>query len=245
MPDALSITLFTARSLHGEPGLAALLDALGRDPGLLPTHWGPDSRTRDPFDRDRMIAEVTAYQSEFYVPVLRRRKAPAYEAFFSAKSSGLNYIELQVKGPVKDADTPRFFALADALAQALTPELAFVHPIWDRGEESQLYSASGVLSLKELQEFGLNPVCARTWYSPRLAGEIGRERLVQAGLSIENTAGGGVRVDLVPDPSQSDFEMLHRRQTEAMAALAPSGLYADYTRFNDFVPGPRWVPFPG
>ncbi|MBC8103618.1 MAG: hypothetical protein H7Z41_13660, partial [Cytophagales bacterium] len=220
-------------------------DAFGRDPGLAPTHWGPDSRTRDLFDRDRLIGEVTAYQSEFYVPVLRRRKAPAYEAFFSAKSSGLNYAELRVKGPVQSADAPRFFALGDALANALTPELAFVHPVWNRGEESQLYSASGVLSLKELQEYGLNPVCARTWYGSRLVSEIGRERLAQAGLRIENTRGGGVRVDLVQDPSQSDFETLQRRQTEAMAALVPSGLYADYTRFNDFVPGPRWVPIPG
>jgi len=93
---------------------------------------------------------------------LHRRQPPCYKAFFSARSQGLNNVNKEFGF----ARMPLIFALGDALAVALEAELGLVHPVWlGSGQE---YGASGIINPDELQKYGLNPLCVRTWYGPHL-----------------------------------------------------------------------------
>ena len=244
MPDTISITMMTLISLHTTAGLARLLDAFESIEACKPTHWGPDERARNPYERHDLVAAVSSFPDEFYVPGLHRRRPSRYQAFFSAKDSGLKYVKIDFGTKPRQKDLPSIFSLGDALAEQLEAEYGFVHPIWRLGERSQKFSAAGVIRARDFQENGPKPVCVRTWYGPHLVGLIGRERLTKSGALIHETSWQGVQLDLVERPWEADFETLSARQLEVMRHLDPSGVFGDYTIPVKPKPGPDWVPIP-
>jgi len=242
MPDRVEIIVFTKSSLRSPVGLEHLLNAFESVKEFTPTHWGVDERARNPYDRNEVLTTVSAFKSDFHMPGLHRRQPPRYKAFFSARNQGLNYVNVEFGSALRQKDLPRVFALGDALVAKLEAEFGFVHPVWLEG--SQEYCVSGKINADELQKYGLNPVCARTWYGSHLVQLIGRERLSSSGAIIKDTDWGGIQLDLVQYPWESDVETLSSRQIEVMKHLQPSGVFGDYTTILQYKPGPNWIPIP-
>ncbi|MBR8835453.1 MAG: hypothetical protein DSM106950_15880 [Stigonema ocellatum SAG 48.90 = DSM 106950] len=240
MPDRVEITVITKSSLRSCFGLEHLLNAFESIKDLTPTHWGADERARNPYDRSELLATVSAFKSDFYMPGLQRRQAPRYKAYFSARNQGLNYVNVEFGSSIHNKDLPRVFALGNAIAAQLKAEFGVVHLVWYEG--SQDYCASGKITASELQKYGPVPVCARTWFGSHLVQLIGSDRLSHSGSIIQNTPWGGIQLDLVEHPWESDVEMLSSRQLELMKQLQPSGVFGDYTQILNYKPGPNWIP---
>jgi hypothetical protein len=241
VPDTVLITMFSQVPLRSAAGLNGLLDAFESIPECVPTHWGPDERARDPYDRQAMVQTVSSFALEHKFPGLHRRKPPRYEAYFSARDAGMKYVKVEFGAALSDAMMRTPFALADGLAKALEPVYGIVHPIWRLGAISQSYSASGIFKAADFQKCGPRAICARTWFGPKL---IDRDVLVAAGCIVKGTAWGGEQVDLVVRPEAATFEDLSARQAEIMKRLQATGIFGDYSQPLQCKPGPKWTPVP-
>jgi hypothetical protein len=240
MPNRVEISVITKSSLRSRAGLEQLLDAFESVNEFTPTHWGVDERARNPYNRKELVATVSAFKSDFYLPGLHRRQVPRYQAYFSARNQGLNYVKVEFGSSLRQKDLPRVFTLGDALAANLKAEFGFVHPVWLEG--SQEYCASGKITADELQKYGPTSVCARTWFGPHLVQLIGQERLSSSGAVIQATPWGAIQLDLVQHPWTSDVEELSSRQVEVMKHLQPTGVFGDYTQVLEYKPGSSWKP---
>lgn len=236
----MEIIVITKSSLRSCAGLEHLLNAFLRIKELTPTHWGTDERARNPYDHNELLATVSAFKSDFHIPGLHRRQAPRYKAYFSARNQGLNYVSVEFGSSLHLKDLQRVFLLGDAIAAQLEAEFGIVHPVWLEG--SQEYCASGKITADELQKYGPTPVCARTWFGSHLVKLIGSKRLFHSGAIIHNTPWGGIQLDLVQHPWESDLETLSSRQRSVIKHLQPSGVFGDYTQILNYKPGLNWIP---
>lgn len=244
MPDRMVITMITHTRFGQPDGQSALLDAFEQHPATAPTHWGPDERARNSYSRAEVMAYVRDNLSDFLSPGLRRRKAPSYDAYFSTKHAALNSMTASFAANLTDKNVRQIFTLGDVLAQRLTPAYGFVHSIWKRGEESQNYSAAGVLDAQEFQASGPQAPCLRTWFGPHIVNLIGKERLISCDVPVYETDWGGVQLDLVGDPWEADFKTARARQQMVLAHVQSSGVFGDYSVPFEAKPGPRWTPVP-
>jgi hypothetical protein len=240
MPDRVEITVITKSSLRSHTGLEHLLNAFESIKGFTPTHWGLDERAPNPYNRNELLATVSTFKSDFYLPGIQRKQATRYKAYFSARNEGLNYVSVEFGASLRQKDFRSVFALGDALAKELEAEFGFVHPVWLEG--SQEYCASGKITADELQKYGLSPVCAYTWFGSDLVKMIGRESLLNSGAIIKDMPWGGVRLDLVEHPWESDVETLSSHQLCVMKNLESSGIFGDYTKVLEYKPGENWKP---
>jgi hypothetical protein len=239
MPDRVEITIITKNSLRCHAGLERLLNAFESAKNFTPTHWDLDERARNPYNRNELLATVSSLKSDFYLPSLQRKQAKRYKAYFSARDEGLNYLSVEFGACNHEKDLSDIFELGNVIATELQAEFGIVHPVWLEG--SQEYCAAGQINVDELQKYGLNKVCARTWFGSDLVKMIGRERLLNSGAQIENTPWGGVKLDLVEHPWESDVETLSSKQIFVMKHLEPSGVFGDYTDI-EYKPGANWKP---
>ena len=244
MPDTIVLTMITRRPLKTAEGLGRLLDAMESVPECAPTHWGPDERARNPYDRTEMADAVTGYPSEFFIPGFRRNKPVRYQGYFSAKNKGLKDVKLDFGTSLRKKNLPQIFSLGAALAEGLEPEVGFVHPIWRLGEASQHYSASGILKSSDLQACGPKPICARTWYGRHIVDLIGRDRIDRAGIPVMETSWGGVMLDLIESPWDSDFPVISEKQAAVMSVLEASNVFGDYSDTFNCRPNSNWMPIP-
>ncbi len=244
MLDALYITMITRLPLRTALGLELLTTAFESVPALTPTHWAPGDPARRPYDHHDIITTVSSYKNDAYSPSLRRAKPLRYNAFFTAYNDEPNDVQIDCRSAIRARDVPPIFALGEALAAALEPDLGLIHLSWDEGERAQAYDASSAIKARDLHAFGPRALTARTWLGRHLVDLIGRARLEDAGLIAQDTAWGGVVVDLVPKLWETDFDTLASRQQEVMSILAPSGVFGDYGDSSDPKRGPCWTPFP-
>lgn len=247
MPEAVSITLFSYVPLRTPAGLAGFLDLLDSTPGFTPERWGLDERARNPYnqaERQELIEEVCAEKGMFLTPGLRRRKALRYEAYFDAYAGDLGQTWFEFDPGPAEADLPRLFEFADALAAYFRPAFGHIHRFWRVGERSQKYNGSAVVTIDDLQRYGLDSVCARTWYGPHLLGLIGLPLLEASGALVQQTPWGGVQIDLAEQPWEVDPEVLLLAQERVMQTLVTSGAYGDFTDLLHKKTGANWVPLP-
>lgn len=247
MPEAVTIAFFSYVPLRTPAGLAGFLDLLEAMPDFTPERWGMDERARNPYnpaERQELIEEVCAYKGMFLTPGLRRRKAIRYEAYFDAYTNELGQAWFEFDPGPAEADLPRLFEFADALAAYFRPALAHIHRFWRIGERSQNYDASAVANIDSFQKYGLHPVCTRTWYGPHLTKLVGLPLLEASGARVQPMPWGGVQIDLVERPWEVELEALAAAQEEIMKTLVTSGVYGDFTDFFNKRPGVNWVPLP-
>lgn len=222
-----------------QPGeFQRVLQSLEAEPLLVPTHAGYDERKREPYDRDAVLGMVPGKRGGL---ILWRTKAPKYsKGYVSAQKIGANWAKVELSSP-SDRHLEGLFESWTRLCDQWHPQFGFVHSLWALGDESQPYNQGHKTAIRTVREHGLASLHARTWFGPDLVLLMGKERL----LSLPNTrstAWGGVQLDLVEKPWESDFETLYKHQQERLQVIRSWGFVGDYSRFNQPVAGPNWTP---
>lgn len=245
--EAVTIVMFSYAPLRTQAGLTGFLDLLEAMPDFTPTNWGMDERARNPYspaERRELIEQVCAHKGMFLTPGLRRRKSIRYEAYYNAYTQGMGSIEFLFDPGPSEADLPRLFAFADALASYFRPALGFIHRFWRVGDKSQEYDASASAGIGTLQQYGLHRVCTRTWYGRHLTNLIGLPLLEASGAIVRQMPWDGVQIDLMERPWEVEPEVLAAAQEQVMETLVTSGAYGDFADFLHRKSGARWMPLP-
>lgn len=228
-PKEIRIGLLTQYPLLDRDGLERMLSALA-SVDLEPTHAGLRESPKDEYDLQEFVETVASKASTSSMPCFDRRKAPKYTGFFNPQRDKLSMAKLTFTG--KQGATP--YTAGDALAEALAIEFGFVHPIVEGA--GRPWNAAGNTTQDEFQKYGLQGICARTYFGPHLVSLIGAKRITDAGGRI--TANGAV-LDLAPRPWDADIDTLKARQAEVTKAFDPAGVFGD---FMDRTRGKRWKP---
>ena len=242
VPDTIQIYVATRVSPLTDAGLQGLLDAFAAEPALAPTHWGKDERENRPFDQESISPD-----GDWFFCV-RRSVPPRYLAHVDALRTrqhpkGLCHVKVTFGAKVRQKDLASVFRLGTALATNLRAEYGLVHPIWRLGEDSQSYSAAGIVRFVDLQPYGPPGIAALSWFGQHLIRLFGRDRLLGAGVPARETPWGGIEIALTDRPWSADFQTLRARQQAVMEALRPADVFG---RYDDLEPrqGPNWVPIP-
>lgn len=237
-PSLITLNVIPPRAFR-RGTLAPVLDALAADPLFAPETWSLSEGSAQPFDRERVLAAASA-RNEFFVMQLRRKKRVAHRAYVRLDSARP---ELSVEPPPKTPprDWPHLFALADALATAAKPDIAWAHlfaetprPPADEADATQLLIDAGVVGGSSLlYDYGPCGLGLRTYLGPRLVALAGRDLLLSTPAVVAETSWGGVRIDLVAEPWQASREELHAAWRAATEHLRAAGVFAVMTLRDD------------
>ena len=240
-----AISILTWQPVLGlAPAVVKVFEALK---GWEPTHWDVDERTRLPYSVGDLLAKVESGKHQGLV-YLARKKAPKY-LLTLAKSWRPNVpdvVDFKATGRLTDKQQREVFDLGDALVTVSKPEFGVVVPItWseDDNERAERYARPMFLGPKELQQYGLDGLGARTYLSSRLVERLGHDRLSKSGV-VSDLDWGGIVVDLLANPWEQTAEALIERSEHARKVLGESGMLGHYEglRGIEFIPAPKWTP---
>jgi hypothetical protein len=245
-PDRLYLGIYTWSSLIEPANLESWLSAFESQDGLKPTHSYTDDPEDDefsgyqPYNRDALVEEVSGLDEHSALPSLCRREVPQYTALLRNSHVKFKSIVVEFEKKIRATDIPKIYRWADSLVSSINPEVAFLEPAWDNIDYDYEYSA-GILA-QNLYAYGLKTIAARTWLASYLVELIGRERLHTCGGYAQDIEAGGVLLDLVKDPLQTDAQTLTDIQKKVKENLELTGVFGNYTKVRK--PGANWSPFP-
>jgi hypothetical protein len=245
-PDRLYLGIYTWNSLIEPSNLEALLSAFESHDGLKPTHWYTDDPEDDefsgyrPYSRDALIEAVSDLEEYGDLPSLCRREVPQYTVLLVNSHVKFKRIGVDFDKKIRAKDVPEICTWADSLVSSVNVEVAFLEPAWDNIDYDYGYT-TGTLPLN-LYDYGLRNIAARTWLGTYLVGLMGRERLHNCGGYAQDIEAGGVLLDLVKDPLQTDAQTLTDAQKEVKENLESTGVFGNHTKVRK--PGENWAPFP-
>lgn len=231
IPKEIRVAMVCSDPLLERVGLERMLAALV-SAGAGPTHAGMREAPADAFDMHAFVERVATQASTSSMPSIDRREEPRYTGYFNPQREKLSFVQLHFEGrAAREA-----FAAADALASALAFELGFAHPIvsgagrdWNRVANTTAH---------ELQDLGIEGICARTYFGPHLVSLVGADRIRAAGGRL---VGPRAILDLAPEPWKTELATLAARQAEVTTAFEPAGVFCDLAERR---PGARWTPIP-
>jgi hypothetical protein len=247
-PDRLSIGMYTWSSLTQASSLSSLLRAFESQDDLKPTHWSFDdpgsskSSRYQPYDRDSFLTAVSSLREHQDLPELYRREDPQYVVYLVKTHLKFNRIGIKFEKKLQDNDISKIYAWAGALVSSIGAEVAFIEPAWDDIDYDYEYIAS--TKAKDLLTCGLDSIAARTWFGSHLVKLIGQDLLHNCGGYAQDIKSGGVLLDLVENPWQTDAQTLTDAQKKVKGNLESTGIFGDYARVPLVKPGANWSPFP-
>jgi hypothetical protein len=246
-PDRLYLGIYTWSSLIEPANVEAWLSAFESHDGLKPTHWYADDDPEDegfsgyqPYSRDALIQEVSSLKGLSDPPSLCRREIPQYTALLRNTHLNFKSISVDFDKKIRAKDIPEICTWAGSLVSNVNVEVAFLEPAWDNIDYDYEYT-TGTLA-ENLYNYGLRNIAARTWLGAYLVGLIGRERLHNCGGYAQDIEAGGVMLDLVKDPLQTDAQTLTDAQKEVKENLESTGVFGNHTGVRKL--GANWAPFP-
>jgi hypothetical protein len=245
-PDRLYLGIYTWSSLIEPANVEAWLSAFESHDGLKPTHWytgDPEDSGfsgYQPYSRDALIQAVSDLEEHSGLPSLCRREVPQYTASFVNSYVKFKRIGVDFDEKIRMEDVPEIYTWADSLVSSVNVEVAFLEPAWDDIDYDYVYTARTLAG--NLYDYGLKTIAARTWLGSYLVGLMGRERLHNCGGYAQDIEAGGVLLDLVKDPLQTDAQTLTDTQKKVKENLESTGVFGNYTKVRK--PGANWTPFP-
>jgi hypothetical protein len=221
-----------------------ILNILEQSSVFTPTHWQRDDnpRTTCPYNHQDFLDSLILTGNSSTRSLLRKGKN-SYAADIDVFNNDLNSLIVVFKGKFKEDDLAQIFELSQALAVHLEVEFGCV-AFLDNQDHIQPYMQGSTIPTRYLQRYGLGAVGIRTWYGAHIVSLIGKERLLDCSIPIQETGWEGVSFDLVEKPWSADWDLLLTSQQKIMDCLAPSGLFGNYKNAPLCEPAPNWVPIP-
>ena len=230
-PKEIRLELVIHDALLTRRGLRRMLSALAKV-DLAPTHAGMREWPKEEFALDAFVERVAMVASTSSMPSFVRGAKPRYTGFFNPQKTELSFLSLTFPGDPGKAP----YVAADALAASLSVEFGFVHPIFEGA--GRPWNRVANTTAWELQRYGIEGVCARTYFGPHLVSLVGAKKL--AAVGARSTKRGAI-LDLAPHPWTVELDVLKRRQREVTPVFDRAGVIGDLA---ENIRGKRWKPAP-
>jgi hypothetical protein len=239
--------MLTKLPLGKKEVLCALLDVFEQNAMFAPTNWGKDERARLKYSREEFLSATEIFTEQHYAGISRTKKKPGYRGYFRTGKYGLSKLDIDFAAKsLAEKHLVEAYSWSMVLADTLQTEFGVVHQIRDYKAITNFYGGSGHIDKDYLQGYGLDAVCARTWFGPHVSSLIGDDLFNECNVPITKTSWGGIRLDLIESPWLADDKALMERQDRVMPVLKKSGVFADFSGGIQcrFKKGERWIPIP-
>jgi len=237
------IVILGWQPFYRRPVRRSLLAAIDQAQVPPPDHWGLGDGPPEPLDRAQ-FSESPIGRGPMVAELVRKER-PAWQAEMSLDDRA--WLNLVTSGEDLDLiGTAAWFRLADALVDALQPDLAFAHLdartelLAESERERRIVIDAGIVNGNEYYERGPGGLGMRTWIGPWVLRQLGTDRVRQLPppAVVRPTDWGGLCVDLIAEPWQAEPQALAEAFAAAMAVLVPAGFFSNFRGFTNNKP--RW-----
>lgn len=240
-PEKIRFEMTGEQPFYERTVLAPVIEALCANASFVPEEMGLGEHSGRPFDIAEALLNAGGKSSQHMLRLERKSRLNHTTLVRLNNMPGL-IVELSKATPA--ADWRQLFDLADSLAEAYRPDIAWVHlyssvepPVDSDEDKTQaLMDAVVVGSGINYMDDGPGGLGLRTYVGPRLVDLIGRDLLLSTPVSLTELSWGGVRLDLVAEPWQATQSELHAAWLGATAHLRPAGVFSEAVIDEDGYP---------
>ncbi|MCQ2019424.1 hypothetical protein HNS01_18575 (plasmid) [Clostridium butyricum] len=253
------LAMYPTVSLDNEEIVDEFLNLLEKDDELVPEKWGRNERTSIKYKHEELKKNVL---DERYIKkylFLSRKKNNSYLGWTSIENSKVSYLNFTFIYPENKLQF--FFDFADDMVELLNPRFCTAsidsEPIILNTEaEKKMYS-----QMKESKEslsatfFSHGPIglSLRTYCSKHMIEYFGKEKFLNAPMYVKQMKNGGVRLDLVEKPWDTDEKIIFEKWVKDMEYFKDVELFGTVVRYfgEDYIidsglcvkPSAKWRPF--
>lgn len=211
-PDLFTIAMYPMVSFNKEEILVQILDVFESNEKFAPTHWGNCETVRIEYNRSEMIEKVTSGSGMFEID-LYRDQTVKYSGSFIVNWSPRSSFRFQFKSIPKKL-WPTFLELSDRIAEIVKPCYGATHIFWPstypwstERERQKIWMdlCAYPVPVRFLRNGPLG-VGVRTYFSGHILDMFGRKFLHNSPGDITELNWGGICIDILNRPSETDNE---------------------------------------
>lgn len=236
-PNLFKITMFPHISLNEKDTLEKLLDLFDKNEKLVPDKWGNSERVRTNYNREEIVTNVLTQNRRFDdIFIYRNRKTIKYNGWFTTSKSNRAFLRFDFDKSMNSKYWEEYFELSDNLAQILKPRFG-VTTIWsdeveliDNNRQASFWNmleSRSVSPAKFLPEGPLG-VGLRTYVNEEMINLFGKEFLLKAPAYVEELDWGGIKMDLVKEPWNTEMELIFEAWIKVMDYLKEANVFSEY-----------------
>ncbi|WP_336883253.1 hypothetical protein [Priestia koreensis] len=232
-PSYFSIGMYPTVSFKEEETLSRLLGVLESHESFKPTHWGNSETVKVEYNREELMKKVIeeGTVSEIY---LHRNKSVSYTLNVKVNSSPRSFLDMDVSKSIPEKLWADFFTLSDQLAEIAKPRFGLAHPFWPAAhpwntDRERVHKWMNICAQPVPVRFLSNGPLGlgmRTYIGSQLLDLVDAESLREIPAFLSTLEWGGIKIDLVEDPSDVNLDMLLDRWLEAMDHLKKADFFA-------------------
>jgi len=226
-PNLFNILMYPTVKLGEKQALNRLLDNFELNDKFTPTTWGNSETTSVSYNRDEIIAKSFYDIPQISEVHLRRDKIVKYTGYFDLNSNLRSFLKFSFDKSMNGKYKKDFFELSDQIAETVKPRYGVTHISWPavtpwQTEKERNHKWMNLSSYPVPVKFFPNGplgIGMRTYLSGDILEMFGRDVIVKSPAVIKDLSWGGIRIDLVENPWESDLEHLLERWVEVMEYL--------------------------
>ncbi len=236
-PNLFKITMFPNISLKEKDALEMLLDLFDKNEKLVPDKWGNSERVRINYDREEIVANVLTQNRRFDdIFIYRNKKTIKYNGWFTTPKSNRAFLSFDFDKSISDKYYKEYFELSDNLAHILKPRFG-VTTIWsdeielnDNNRKALFWNMFESRSVRPASFLPDGPVGVglRTYFNEDMINLFGKEFLLNAPAYVEELEWGGIRIDLVKEPWNTEMELIFEEWIKVMDYLEEANVFSEY-----------------
>ncbi|MBX4259987.1 hypothetical protein KTC96_08495 [Clostridium estertheticum] len=236
-PNLFRISMLPTISLQENTNLEQLLGLLDKNEKLIPNKWGNNERIKVDYKRNEILEKVLTKDIRFNeVFVYSNEKPIKYEGWFLTEKSYRAYLEFEFSKNMAPKYWKDFFYLSDNIANIVKPRFGVI-TMWSDEIKIDSYD-SKALFYNMLESRSCSPgeflpdgplgVGLRTYFNEEIINLFGRKFLLNAPAYVEELEWGGIRIDLVKDPWNSEMECMFEAWIKVMDYLKKAEVFSHY-----------------
>ncbi|PEE44571.1 hypothetical protein [Bacillus pseudomycoides] len=232
-PDFFFITMYPTVSFNEEEILGRLLDVFESNEKFAPTHWSNCETVRVEYNREEILGKVISERRVSEVH-LYRDKSVNYRGSFEVNLSHGSFLEFEFHKSIPKKLWPAFLELSDQIAEIVKPCYGVTQIFWPLSypwntERERLHMWMEISSQPIPVRFlpnGPLGMGARTYFGSHILGMFGKDLLLNSPAVVSELNWGGICIDPLNNPLESDIDTLLDSWLSVMKYLEPAQVMA-------------------
>lgn len=253
------LAMYPTISLDNEEVLDKFLELFEKNEELVPEKWGRNERTTIKYINEEVKKNALDENHIKKYLFLSRKKNISYLGWTSIENSTVSYLNFTFIYPENKLQD--FFDFADDMVELLNPrfctaaidnELITLKSETEKKLYSQMKSSKESLSATFFSD-GPIGLSLRTYCDKHMIEYFGKEKFLNAPMYVKQMENGGVRLDLVEKPWNTDEKTIFEKWIKDMEYFKDVELFGTVVRYlgEDYIidsglcvkPSAKWRPF--